>query len=409
MKKWKQAVLMAMVAFALSLVVKAQSQAATITGVKQTSDSTSSIGISCNADLSAEYYVLQLSTDKVNWVEKDYSSTPNNLLASSLSAGSTYYARVIGASDYNYNSDYTTKIWDYCTDASAPIEVVTTPDTSKAKIEQTWATTSKITMKITGALGANYYVLGSNLSWSSSTIYGASTSNTISTSVALKANTSYTIYGYACRKAATTGYIAHGTYYGCADYSAKTLSSKINTSSFGITSSYANINTFYFGIASGLVADGYQLEFQTMAGKTKKTITQTSNSFRVTNFVEGTFYKYRVRSYVDCGTKPAYSAWSSFRYVGLPKSATGTSNGKKIKCSWKKVTGATKYVVYISKSKSSGYKKVKTLSAKKRSITITKYGKKKLKKNKKYYVKIVAKAKSGKKLISGDLNWILDN
>lgn len=59
------------------------------------------------------------------------------------------------------------------------------------------------------------------------------------------------------------------------------------------------------------------------------------------------------------------------------------SGRKSIKVTWSKVSGTTKYQIYMSKKKSSGYKRVKTASAKTFSFT-----KKGLKRGKRYYFKI---------------------
>lgn len=409
MKKWKQVVLVAALALLLGMTTKAETQAAAITGVKQTDASTSNVDISCNADLQAKYYVLYVSTDQQNWVEKDYDTNPNSLYANGLTAGSTYYVYVRGASDYDYDDDWNNKIWEWCTDPSAPVEIVTVPDGSNAKLVQVGAANNSVTMQMTGVTGANYYILGSSGIYSSAQVYATSTEPTLVVG-SLNPNTSVAMYGYACRKAITTGFIAHPNYDSDVDYSVKTLTGKINTKNFGITNSWSYINSYGFGVSTGFVADGYQFQFQNMKGKVKKEVTTTSTSTSVSDFINGTFYKYRVRSYVDCGTIKKYSEWSDFRYIGVSKKVTGVSrtrgNKRTLNLSWKKISGASKYVVYISKSKDGGYKKVKTLSSKKSSIKITKIGKKKLKKNTTYYVKLVAKGKSGKKTVSSDVNSV---
>lgn len=409
MKKWKQVVLVAALALLLGMTTKAESQAA-ITGLQQTAASTSSVNVTCGTDLLAKYYVLYVSTDQQNWVEKDYDTDPNSLYANGLSAGSTYYVMVRGASDYDWDDNYDVKIWEWCTEPSQTMEVVTVPDDKNAKLVQTGATKNSITMELTGVTGANYYVLGSAGTYSSAQIYNASTTPTMTAS-GLRENTSYYMYGYACRRAATTGYIAHPNWDSSWDSSAKTLSGKINTNNFGVSSVWSNINVYDFSVASGIAADGYHFQFQTMKGKVKKDIIQTSKDVDVRDFINGTFYRYRVRTYVDCGSKKEFSEWSDFRYIGMSKKVSGVSKvrGKKrtIHCSWKKVSGAGQYVVYISKSQSGGYKKVKTLSAKKNSIVINKIGKKKLKKNVRYYVRIVTKAKAGKKYKTSDVNTVM--
>lgn len=59
------------------------------------------------------------------------------------------------------------------------------------------------------------------------------------------------------------------------------------------------------------------------------------------------------------------------------------SGSKGIKITWSKVSGVTKYQIYMSKKKSSGYKRIATVSAKKSSYT-----KGKLTKKKRYYFKV---------------------
>ncbi|MBS7007909.1 GH25 family lysozyme [Anaerostipes sp.] len=59
------------------------------------------------------------------------------------------------------------------------------------------------------------------------------------------------------------------------------------------------------------------------------------------------------------------------------------SGRKNIKITWSKVSGTTKYQIYMSKKKSSGYKRIKTASSKTTSFT-----KKGLKRGKRYYFKV---------------------
>lgn len=101
MKKWKQIVLVAAVALLLGLSGKAETQAA-ITGLQQKGAGTSSVTVSCSTDLLTKYYVLYVSADQQNWVEKDFSTNPNDLYANGLAAGSTYYVQVRGATDYDW-------------------------------------------------------------------------------------------------------------------------------------------------------------------------------------------------------------------------------------------------------------------------------------------------------------------
>lgn len=82
---------------------------------------------------------------------------------------------------------------------------------------------------------------------------------------------------------------------------------------------------------------------------------------------------------------------------------TRVSKGKKFKISWKKISGIQKYEIYLSLKKNKGFKKVKTVSAKKTSATISKYGKKKLSLKKKYYIQVRYVTKDGKKKVLGKI------
>ena len=75
-------------------------------------------------------------------------------------------------------------------------------------------------------------------------------------------------------------------------------------------------------------------------------------------------------------------------------------NGINVK--WSKVSGAKNYTVYIAK-KGNGFKKYKTVKG--TSVTVKKYGKKKLSKKTTYKVKVVAK-KSGYCSVNNDVSTV---
>ena len=153
-------------------------------------------------------------------------------------------------------------------------------------------------------------------------------------------------------------------------------------------------------------ADGYQYEVKSANGKkTYFRATSTSSYTYVKPFPRGIFVKARVRAYVTVGNKVYYGAWSPYTYHASSKKVTAkrSSNGKKIYLKWKKVSGASGYQVYVSTKSNGGFKKVKSLSSKKSSYTITKCGKKKLKKGKTYYVQLRYQTKVGKKKVSSKI------
>ena len=109
---------------------------------------------------------------------------------------------------------------------------------------------------------------------------------------------------------------------------------------------------------------------------------------------KGTYY-YKVRAYKTIDGVKKYSAYTQAckRKAQLNKPAVTLKAGKKfITVKWKKVAGAAKYEIYRTTSKNGKYKKVAGVSAKKLSYT-----NKGLTKGKKYYYKVKAVQKIGKK------------
>lgn len=388
MKKIKRLLVVAALALIVGATAKVQTQAA-VTGVKQIDDSKNSVKLQCNAILGAGYYYLELSTDNRNWVVMDVSSNPSSLYASSLTSGTTYYARVGTCTDYNYSAGL---VAVGKANVSASIDVVTAPETGASKFVQTGATQTSFTGTFSGSFGANYYQIYYN-----DVLLGASTSTTVKTSRKLTPGTSYWTYAYPCRRS-SSGYIARGSY--SYDYM-KTMRPKVSTSTFGITSALSNINVYYMAVSNNYNVDGFQWQFF-VNGKLKKTVTESSSSLSIANFINGKAIQYRVRPYIDCGAKKIYGEWSGFKSIGYATKVTGSYNrkSKKLTVKWSKVTGAKSYTVSISTKQSKGFKKVKTVKASKRKVVIKKYGKKKLKKGKIYWIRIVPNVKSGKKTVA---------
>ena len=148
--------------------------------------------------------------------------------------------------------------------------------------------------------------------------------------------------------------------------------------------------------AGGKTAVRSQKKFADTSGKVKKTQSTTGTlSLHLQNFINGTFYQYRVR-------KDYYADWSAWKYIGMAKSGNYKATKSSIQIKWAKVKGAKKYIVYASKKENSGFKKIKTVSASKRNVTLKKLGGKALKKSTKYYFRVMPVAKIGKKQVKAD-------
>lgn len=100
------------------------------------------------------------------------------------------------------------------------------------------------------------------------------------------------------------------------------------------------------------------------------------------------------------------SEWSDVQYLFTQPTVKYAKLAKgKLTISWNKIAGVTSYDVYVSTKQSKGYKKVKTLKAKKSSYTIKKFKKKKLKKRQ-YFVYVVPNKKVAGKVIKKDVTYV---
>jgi hypothetical protein len=388
MRKWKQLFLVSGLALCFGMAAKGNAQAAgQVTGVKQIDDSKSMIEVECDAVLGADKYFLELSQDGKTWVTVDASANPK-ISAYNLNAGKSYYARMGLCTDWEGEDKIAGS-------ESAPIEVVTAPD-GTMDVVQADARTNGVSVKSNAVAGANLYRL-----YCDKVLLGQSANTAVASTAKMNAGTSYYCYLYACRKSAS-GYVAIGSY----DYETfKTLAPAFNTKGFGISQTWENINSYQFSASSAYAKDGVQFQFLTPGGKAKKNVYRDDSSGTtstiVDKFINGYFYKYRVRPYVMCGTRRVFGGWSGYKYIGVAKKVSTKFNKKKkyVTLSISKVSNASSFTVYASTKANSGFKKVKTISAKKRSVTIKKVAGKKLKRNKYYYFKIVPNAKAGKKTV----------
>ena len=124
----------------------------------------------------------------------------------------------------------------------------------------------------------------------------------------------------------------------------------------------------------------------TLAGTVKET------TYTYTKGKVGTTYYFKVVAVNESGEEFARSnAVSKAKLPGQVKGLTVKSTkAKQVTVKWKKVTGAKKYLVYVSKNGKSGWKKVGT-------VTTNKFTYKKGTSGKKLYFRVCAVSASGKK------------
>lgn len=394
-------------AFALLLVTGTTSKAATTftANIKQTAQSDSSVTISWdpfNGDEVNHYHVLY-STDGRTFGFKDYNSSTSTRITG-LAPGKKYYVKVCAMKNYHYTQGDKYAVSDVLAE-SEMIEVATSPEVAKpTNLRQTAAGNNSITLAWDAVAGATSY-----------TVYRYDNYWDIS-KVADTNATSYTIGGLSNSYAAdyivmatTSISVNNGSYTVSAtgdrsnSVTAKTIPAK--TLGLAMTTYYDAISVAYYGWSTTTNCDGYQ--FQTLTYKGKKLVdnTLTGTSIRIDPFKKNVFTKTRVRAYVNVNGQKVYGAWSSYSFYASSSKMkmVRSANKKKITLTWKKVSGVSQYKVYVSTKENSGYKLVKTLSSKKSKCVITKYGKKKLKKGKRYYVRLKYIGKNGKKKVTSGI------
>lgn len=142
---------------------------------------------------------------------------------------------------------------------------------------------------------------------------------------------------------------------------------------------------------------GYEYVAKTNKGKVKAQGRSTYNSNRasVDKISNTVVYTMQVRAYTVLNGQTYYGPWSDAAYFFTqPRITKAKVSGSKLTVKWKKVSGATGYDVYVSTKPQSGYKKVKSVSSKKSSVTLTKFKGKKFSSKKKYYVYVATKKKT---------------
>lgn len=159
-----------------------------------------------------------------------------------------------------------------------------------------------------------------------------------------------------------------------------------------------------------VICDGYEYGiYNSKSGALVKSGSSLSNSTSFYGLSRKNVYYVRARAYVYASNgNKVYSKWSSKKYfVPQPKISKKGSKLKqnRIILKWTKVSGASKYTIYIRKRGGKKWSKVKTVSGKKSSYTITKYkGKRINARNSNYEVTVRASSKIGGKTYNSGKN-----
>lgn len=382
--------------------VTSQAEIKAPTGLKQTKADRTGVAFSWDAVPGADAYVVAGSTDGKQYSAFDEVTYTPSYTITGLGAGQSLYVQVVAVT---VDPDTEKLIGS---DVSDSLELVTSPDAAAITVNCAERTQNFLTFTWNACTGATSYVVYDYSNKQVLTTVPAAT--TTYTRTGLVPGSSYGIVVEPVRTSAS-GFAASTNVSALYNvYTSKNAPGKPSTSDFTLSIPSVSSKTVSF-LAADLSrqADGYEVEvYKVKGGKKVKTLS-ASNGVRTNSmsFSKNTPYKYRVRYYVVNDGKNTYGEWSGFRYFhrqsvsGKKKWNTASKNAK-VKLTWSKVTGATGYSVYVSTSKNGKYKKVKTLGKNSKGFTITKIGKKKLQKNKSYYIKVEPKVKDGKTTIKND-------
>lgn len=391
MKKGITKILSACVfAFVVFLVAGTQSKAATNMGLKQTNAGSGSVDLEWNAQLGADHYHVQFSQDGKTWTDMDYSSSPDEYIYN-LSTDTNYYARVVAYKGSHYSGSHEVM-------AISETAIVGTKAAKVTGLTQTAAGVNSVSMSWNASAGAASYVIYGYINYNWTQIGTSATNSATITGVAATTSTKFSVVA--------VKNVTGGTVTGERSDGVEMKAIPIKVSRIAMQYYWDSLKEAKYIWTDVNNADGYQYEVKSANGKKTYFRATSTNSYTyVKPFPRGIFVKARVRAYVTVGNKVYYGAWSPYTYHASSKKVTAKrrSNGKKIYLKWKKVSGACGYQVYVSTKSNGGFKKVKSLSAKKTKYTITKCGKKKLKKGKTYYIQLRYQTKVGKKKVSSKI------
>lgn len=265
-------------------------------------------------------------------------------------------------------------------------------------LTQTGATLTSVTLTWTAASGATSYYITDKDSKILDYVSGTSVTLTLPESTY-----QYAVGVFPCDANNNIGYNYLGALY-VATTPKKVSGLKIN-GSFAGTGGLSKLNVIWNDSA----CYGFEASCYNRKGKQIQTVETTlyrSASFSKTNAQN--IYTVKVRPYVYInGNQKLYGDYSNVLYaVPQPTSLSKNKDVKRnsINLKWKKVSGATKYEIYMSTKKSSGYKKVATVKGNKSSCVVTKFRGKTLDTTSKKYIKIVTYAKFGKKTVKSKSN-----
>lgn len=406
--------LMVMVcALFLGIGIKAEAAPGAITGLRQTEDGRDKYGkyaakMEWNGAADTDVYLVEYCEKGTNFqgtTNKNDIAGTNGYVIIGLDPGKSYDVRVTAV-----KLDETGQNVKEMGTASAVVEAVTAPSGTVTGLKQTKAEAKKVTLGWNKLPGANAYEINyiktTSSKWNKPKLAG----DVKSYSLSVSANSKYGVMIYPARR--SSNYVAYGANKSKVVILSTTPPNKKiekvkihggkgkNTSATAVEVSWKRV----------AAADGY--EYQVYGNNNKKLFSGSITASKYdkemdtyknveissSKLKKSQFMKIKVRAYVKVGKTKKTGKWSDWVWFAkAPKAKLASQSDFKI--SWGKVTGAKNYDVYVSKSSTSGYKKVATVSG--TSYTVTNFKGSPITDGY-YYYYIVANKKVGKKNCKSD-------
>lgn len=395
-----------------SIGIKAEAAPGTVTDVKQTGDTTNAVQLEWNPTTvgnPTEYKINVYADSDPTCAGSPIitgTSPSSPAVIKGLSAGKSYFVQVVAIDKDKAEGA-----------PSKAIEIVTAPAAKVQNLKQGNLANKKISLSWAKVDGANCYNVGYRKDGSKKEPKFEEVTTT-SYSISGSADTAYAVYVYPMRKSAN--YVAKGdpntTMAATYMYTTPKKVTKLKLYTTGSsTSRTAKIATFSAKLSNA--ADGYQYELRGYNNKKIATKTVNLKSVSTNNkYIQftkgirmGEFMKIRIRPYVNVNGKKKYAAkWSDYIWFATtPKTVKAEISPSQLvedgfNISWSKVKGATNYSVYVSRSASSGYKKVATTNSTKYNLRT--FNGSQLT-NGTYYYYVIANKKVGGKTYKSDDSW----
>lgn len=153
--------------------------------------------------------------------------------------------------------------------------------------------------------------------------------------------------------------------------------------------------------------DGYELTCYNYKNKKVQKLDSKTNLTKLSKLKKNAVYKIEIKPFIKVKNDKAKKYGKAVTFYYVPTPTLTVDNAKitqtSVPMKWKKITGATKYEIWVSNSQDKGYKKVTSVKGTTTAYNFKKFKGKKINTyTKNYYIQMVTVAKIGKKTVKSE-------